>query len=371
MGTASIMSQLSENGGSSGAFIDVSRIDTQKFANRPALAMALCRYILVVEQNPRLCLEIASLCTEYAEFKSWWWKYLIAVCFRKLGLLKEAEKQILSSIRILPTLTNTLEAAKVLVRLDQPSRALEMMDLINPPVPRSIIEKARIKEKVGESEESILLFKQALALQSGNVECISMIAYHYFYLQFPEISLNYYQRLLFMSFENQDSIELWNNLALSCFFANQFDLALHCFKKCLFLAQLLPLDTEPEKELLGDIWYNISHLAVGLGDISFAYQALNNCLLHAPNHPEALNNLGILELRKSANFTKARHFLTSSAKFGQGFLFEPFYNGALLADRFGEFEKALSLVEEALDIFPTHSDSLELKSTLVQHFSSV
>ena len=84
----------------------------------------------MVEQNPRLCLEIASLCTEYAEFKSWWWKYLIAVCFRKLGLLKEAEKQILSSIRILPTLTNTLEAAKVLVRLDQPSRALEMMDLI-------------------------------------------------------------------------------------------------------------------------------------------------------------------------------------------------------------------------------------------------
>ena len=68
-----------------------------------------------------------------------------------------------------------------------------------------------------------------------------------------------------MSFENQDSIEvrhthtftlislsfsqLWNNLALSCFFANQFDLALHCFKKCLFLAQLLPLDTEPEKGL--------------------------------------------------------------------------------------------------------------------------
>ena len=62
---------------------------------------------------------------------------------------------------------------------------------LSPPVPRSIIEKARIKEKVGESEESILLSKQALALQSGNVECISMIAYHYFYLQFPEISLKF------------------------------------------------------------------------------------------------------------------------------------------------------------------------------------
>ena len=171
-------------GGMEGAFIDVSKIDPQKFANKPALAMVspfpplffihiheylspMCFLLLLLFNKnnqqigsmqihscggtkssvrfslfpfrhlfpflfplfpQRLCLEIAAICTEYAEFKSWWWKYMVAVCYRKLGLHKEAEKHLLSSLRILPTLTNTLEGAKLFVKIDQPLRALDIMD---------------------------------------------------------------------------------------------------------------------------------------------------------------------------------------------------------------------------------------------------
>ena len=44
---------------------------------------------------------------------------------------------------------------------------------------------------------------------------------------------------------------------------------------------------------------------------------------------------------------------------------------ALLADKMGEFEKAFSYVEEALNIFPEYNDALELKKTLIKHFTSV
>ena len=59
------------------------------------------------------------------------------------------------------------------------------------------------------------------------------------------------------------------------------------------------------------------------------YIVCSNCLYYAPNHPEALNNLGILEIRKSQNMLKAKHFVHMAMKYGEGFLYEPFYNGGL------------------------------------------
>lgn len=47
--------------------------------------------------------------------------------------------------------------------------------------------------------------------------------------------------------------ELYNNLALCCFYSQQHDMAVMCFERALAFAT---------DETLSDVWYNIGHLAL-------------------------------------------------------------------------------------------------------------
>lgn len=47
--------------------------------------------------------------------------------------------------------------------------------------------------------------------------------------------------------------EVMNNLGLCCFYSQQYDIALSCFKRALALA---------DKEVAANIWYNLSHVAI-------------------------------------------------------------------------------------------------------------
>lgn len=47
--------------------------------------------------------------------------------------------------------------------------------------------------------------------------------------------------------------EIFNNIGLCCFFAQQYDMALSCFERALSMAT---------DDNMADIWYNISHVAI-------------------------------------------------------------------------------------------------------------
>ena len=47
--------------------------------------------------------------------------------------------------------------------------------------------------------------------------------------------------------------ELFNNLALCCFYAQQYDMTLMCFERALSLA---------DDDCIADVWYNIGHVAL-------------------------------------------------------------------------------------------------------------
>lgn len=66
-------------------------------------------------------------------------------------------------------------------------------------------------------------------------------------------------------------------------------MALSCFERALTLSD----DTN-----LADIWYNIGHVAIGIGDLGLSYQAFKIAVSSNPSHAESFNNLGVLELRK-------------------------------------------------------------------------
>uniref|UniRef100_A0A8C5X127 Tetratricopeptide repeat domain 8 n=1 Tax=Malurus cyaneus samueli TaxID=2593467 RepID=A0A8C5X127_9PASS len=93
LGTASMLTSPD------GPFINLSRLNLSKYAQKPKLAKALFEYIFHHENDVKNALDLAALATEYAQFKDWWWKVQIGKCYYRLGLYREAEKQFKSALK--------------------------------------------------------------------------------------------------------------------------------------------------------------------------------------------------------------------------------------------------------------------------------
>jgi len=77
LGTASLAS--------TGALVDVGKLNIKKYATRTGLAMILTDYLLYVEHNSRKALELCAEATQACQFKDWWWKARLGKCYFKLG----------------------------------------------------------------------------------------------------------------------------------------------------------------------------------------------------------------------------------------------------------------------------------------------
>lgn len=122
LGTASLA------GATTGALVDVERLNVKKYAKRTGLAMMITNYLLYVEHNTRKALEICAEATQEHEFKNWWWKARLGKCYLKLGMLRDAEKQFRSSLKSQPIVTTYLELVNVYLRLDLPNTALDLLE---------------------------------------------------------------------------------------------------------------------------------------------------------------------------------------------------------------------------------------------------
>eukprot|EP00620_Florenciella_sp_RCC1587_P002546 CAMPEP_0182602682 /NCGR_PEP_ID=MMETSP1324-20130603/92116_1 /TAXON_ID=236786 /ORGANISM="Florenciella sp., Strain RCC1587" /LENGTH=504 /DNA_ID=CAMNT_0024820607 /DNA_START=61 /DNA_END=1576 /DNA_ORIENTATION=- len=342
----------------SGSFLNIERLNFARIAARPPLAMAIAEYLVYHEANPRKALELGAECTTHAEFKDWWWKLTLGKCYYKLGVFREAERQLKSSLAEQDMVVTHLELCKVYLRLDQPNTALEHLtkaSQTHPGEPRLVLSIARIHDMLNTPEIAVTYYKRVLALDASNVESVACLAANHFYSDQPEISLRYYRRLLQMGVNNT---EMWNNLGLCCFYSSQYDISLSCFERALELA---------DDGNMADVWYNVGQVAVGIGDVSLAYQAFKIATSVDSAHAESFNCIGVLELRKQ-NVEAAQANFATAQKLAP-YLFEPFYNSALLAYKMGNFQDAFLQVSSALGVYPGHSDSLELKRTLSSIFS--
>lgn len=395
LGTASMKSQPG------GAFINVERLDLRKYASRAPLAKVLCDYLLYHEHNPKKALELAAHATAMSDFKDWWWKARLGKAYYQLGLLRDAEKQFRSAQREQPMVSVALELSKVSVRLDQPLAAVETLEAAqkaHPTDPGALLAHARVMDAMGQGEEAVKLYRRVLEKDSSSVEALACLANHAFYTDQPETSLRHYRRLLQMGVV---STELWNNLGVCCFHAGQYDMTLSCFERALALA---------ENEEAADVWYNISNVAVGIGDLGLAYQACKVAVSVDGTHAESFNNLGVLELRKRNidQVRKARtseigtlcHARTCAPADGRAprrtgrptppstgtrcpqarsnfqtaaqmapHLYEPTYNGALLAYKLGDLQESFALANKSKEAFDSHTDTHELLKQLQNHFT--
>lgn len=353
LGTASMRSEPG------GVFINADALDMRKYGKRPTIAKALCDYLLYVEHNPKKALELASEATRAAEFKDWWWKARLGKCYYQLGMHRDAEKQFKSALKHTDMVVVYLEMCKVYVKIDQPNTAIEqyLKAAESHPGDVSLLTGvARIHSMLFDMERSVTYYKKVLGIDASNVEAIASLASNHFYTDQPEIALKFYRRLLQMGCVNT---ELWNNIGLCCFYASQYDMTLNCFERALALA---------DDDNMADVWYNIGQIAIGIGDLGLAYQAFKIAVSVGSFHAESFNNLGVLELRKG-NIDQARSNFQTAQQLAGDFMFEPSFNGALLAYKLGDFQESHDLLHKSIAAYPDHSDSKDLLKQLQHHFT--
>jgi tetratricopeptide repeat protein 8 len=321
--------------------------------------MLITDYLLYVEHNTRKALEICAEATHEHDFKNWWWKARLGKCYFKLGMLRDAEKQFRSSLEIQPIVNTYLELVNVYLRLDLPNTALDLLKEACeklPSEPRLLLGQARIHDQLNDPLRAIEIYKTVLELDASHIEATACVAANYFYSDQPELAIRLYRRLLQQGVNNT---ELWNNVGLCCFYAAQYDMSLGCFEKALALAS---------DDSMADVWYNIGHVGVALGDLGLAYQAFKVAASIDPTHGEALNNIAVLEMRRQ-KFDLARACLSSSHDSGPH-LFEPCFNLALMHYKLGDFQEAHSYVQRALAKYPHHVEGNELLESLQKLFEA-
>uniref|UniRef100_H3AU47 Tetratricopeptide repeat domain 8 n=1 Tax=Latimeria chalumnae TaxID=7897 RepID=H3AU47_LATCH len=353
LGTASILTSPD------GPFINLSRLNFTKYAQKPNLAKALFEYIFHHENDVKNALELAALATEHAQFKDWWWKVQLGKCYYRLGLYREAEKQFKSALKQQDMVDTFLYLAKVYIPLDQPITALTLLKQGLDHFPREVTLLtgiARIHEEMNNISSATEYYKEVLKQDNTHVEAIACIGSNHFYSDQPEIALRFYRRLLQMGVYN---CELFNNLALCCFYAQQYDMTLSSFQRALSLAT--------NDEEVADVWYNLGHVAVGIGDLNLAYQCLKLCLANNNNHAEAYNNLAVLEMRKghTEQYSIALHTQIHTHIYKIYFLFIYYYS------QVGDLQSSYIAAQKAKAAFPDHVDTCHLIKQLKQHFATL
>uniref|UniRef100_A0A4W4EVJ8 Tetratricopeptide repeat domain 8 n=1 Tax=Electrophorus electricus TaxID=8005 RepID=A0A4W4EVJ8_ELEEL len=323
------------------------------------LGTTLFEYIFHHENDVKTALDLAALATEHAQFKDWWWKVQLGKCYYRLGLHREAEKQFRSALNHQEFVDTYLYLAKVYRRLDQPITALNLFKQGLDHFPREVTLLtgiARIHEEMNNITSATEYYKDVLKQDNTHVEAIACIGSNHFYTDQPEIALRFFRRLLQMGVYN---CQLYNNLGLCCFYAQQYDMTLSSFERALAL-----ISSDEEQ---ADVWYNLGHVAVGIGDLTLAYQCFKLALVFNNDHAEAYNNLAVLELRKG-HIEQAKAFLQTAASLAPH-MYEPHFNFAVLADKLGDLQSSYMAAQKSEDAFPEHVDTQQILKNLRQHFA--
>ncbi|VDN06071.1 unnamed protein product [Thelazia callipaeda] len=354
LGTASMVSQPD------GPFVNLSRLNIDKYASDPAINRSLFEYVFYHEGDINIAYQIAIKATKAANYKNWYWKNQLGKCCYRLGMFTDALKHFHSSLNNQKIIETYAYLAKIYCRIDQPLMAIDQYNF-GLQVFRNDITLltglARVQEQLGDIEKSVETYKLVLEQDPSNIEAIACIATNYFYNDQPEIALRYYRRILQMGV---NSAELFMNLGLCCFYCQQFDLATSCIERAQVSA---------DDEVAADIWYNTGNIFLSSGDTNMASRCFRLAIATDVNHVESICNLGILQMR-DGKIEQSRSLFRTAIEKGPH-LFEPCYNLALLTYQIGQFEESRTMVLKALQLFPEHIQSKAILGHIEQMSNAI
>lgn len=343
-------------------FINVSRLNLAKIAQQPAMAKPLFLYIYHCENDAKNACELAVQASRAVANQDWWWLQACGRCFYRMGMLREAEANFNTAFNLQPMVITCLLLAHIYIRMDQPMSALDTykrgLDHFTGQV-CLLNRMARVREALGDISRALRHYKEAVCYDATSVEAVAFVAGKHFHHDQPELALTLYRRLLQMGVCNA---EIFNNLALCCFHAQQFDMVWTCFQRALTLA---------DDHTCSDVWYNMGHVATAMADVRLACQcyhlAVKTSSAAGSVMAEAYNNLGVLEQRTGNDERARAHYQTAAALAPH--LYEPVYNWAAMCEKSGDLQQSFILVQQSLSVCPEHVDSQQLLSRLKHTFS--
>ncbi|XP_058060381.1 tetratricopeptide repeat protein 8 [Anopheles bellator] len=298
-------------GDPTGPLFHISRLHPDKYASKDALSKPLFQYLYYHEGDIRKAM---ALCDAVLNRRSvdeatadtvsgWWWNTQKGRCLIATGSPREAEPYLRAALQDLQHPDVVLLLARIYLKIDQPTAALEVCRQGLERLPNEITlltQQARIHELVGNLNVSVRRYRQISALDPMNTEALACIAVSYFYANQPETALLYYRRILALG---GHSAELYCNIGLCCLYGGQLDLVFPCFQRALRMAT--------ETELRADLWYNLSFVALTTGDIHLARRCLRLCIAANGTHGAALNNMAVLVARQK-QYPKAKSYLQAA-----------------------------------------------------------
>uniref|UniRef100_A0A1I7X524 TPR_REGION domain-containing protein n=1 Tax=Heterorhabditis bacteriophora TaxID=37862 RepID=A0A1I7X524_HETBA len=272
LGTASMTSHPS------GPFVNLSRLNIEKYAADYQVNRQLFEYAFYYEGDIKTAHQIAAVATKAANYEDWYWKTQLGKCYLRLGLLQDAEKQFLSSLKDHRLIETYAYLAKVYCRLDQPLVAIKFY------------------------EQGLMTCRDDVTLLTGLARTRELL---FLFRRIMQMGVN--------------TPELMMNIGLCCFACQQFDFALSSIQRAHSTAT---------DDIAAEIWYNTGHIMLAMGDVKQASRCFRLALTADSEHGEAMVNLGILRQREG-KLDQARS-LYHSAISKAPHLFEPHFNLALL-----------------------------------------
>lgn len=302
---------------SSGRGFNLARLNYSKYAGQPGLAKLIFEYMFYHEEEIQQALTFANLAfvavnvDDYAvattdrdrlrtatgrvpaqqiqrdkDKSEWYWYRAQAYCYYRLGMFREAESLLDSAILMHPAPELYLMKGKLFKRLDQPLRAIDIYKEAASRFPHETffdIAVGRVYEEMADMRASGSVYMGVLKRDPLCIEALSCVAANCFYEDAVEFALRYYRRILQLGVVNA---EIYNNIALCCFYSQQFDILVPSFMRALQMAE--------NDEVLADIWYNIGNMLVALGEVNYARACFELSLTLDADNTEAANNLACL-----------------------------------------------------------------------------
>lgn len=302
LGSASIFSL----GDPTAPLFQTSRLNPAQFASKPSVSKVLFQYLYYHEGDVKKALDLCDVVIDLNKTEAtWWWYTQKGRCLIAIGNARLAEQHLKTSLNMFAHPDTILLLARSYCKIDQPMAAIDVCNAALQKLPNDISllkQQARILELVGNLPASVKIYRDIIQLDAINTEALACIAVHHFYSFQPEMALVYYRRILSMG---ANAAEIYCNIGLCCLYGGQLDLVFSCFQRALRLAI--------SSEQKADVWYNISFIGLNIGDLDFSRRCLRICISLDGAHGSALNNLGVIAMKKE-NSTKAKMYFSLAKK---------------------------------------------------------
>jgi len=226
--------------------------------------------------------------------------------------------------------------------------ALPLLCLIltgcRPPGPRALLDGQRLIEH-GRYAEAIERLKTATSLMSSNAQAWNYLGLAYHEAGQPNDAADAYRKALAL---DQNLVEVHYNLGCLWLEQNHPDLA-----KGELTAYTLHREKSPEG------WIKLGEAQMGLRDWSGAERSLNQARLLEAQNPDALNDLGVVQMQRNHAMEAAQFFnaaLRAKPDYAPAIL-----NLAIASQQLGNRQYALERYRDYLSLKPrpTNSEAVE------------